>query len=138
MLFLPISRDWLFSRGAQRVYLASAILTYALVATLTGTRLAIAVAGTNALTADARSLVRLILFPEILGTALLWISMWYFWLGFDRSRYLKKALSFVLLFFLAPFGTLFYYFAIYRRHVRNECLTAQPLRSGLEPSGEPR
>lgn len=127
MLFLPISRDWLLSQSAQWVYLACAVLTFALVATLTGTHLAIAVAGANALTADARTLVRLILFPEILGAALLWVSMWYFWFGFDRSHYLKKALSFVLLFFLAPIGTLFYYFVIYRRHVKNACRAVPPV-----------
>ena len=65
---------------------------------------------------QARSLVRFLLFPEILGTALLWIAMWYFWFGFDRSHYLKKAVSFTLLFFLPPIGT-FYYFLTYRHLV---------------------
>lgn len=60
-------------------------------------------------------LVKVILFPEILGAGLLWIAMWYFWFGFDRSYYLLKALSFVLLFFIGPLGTLIYYFVAYRR-----------------------
>jgi len=69
------------------------------------------------LNSQARSLVRFLLFPEILGTALLWIAMWYFWFGFDRSHYLKKAVSFALLFFLPPIGTLLYYFLTYRHLV---------------------
>ena len=99
MLFLPINREWLLSQAAQRIYLGCAVLTFALVATITGTHLAISAAGASALSADARSVVRTILFPEVLGAALLWVSMWYFWFGLDRSHYLKKAFSFVLLFF---------------------------------------
>jgi hypothetical protein len=117
MLFLPINREWLLSQAAQRIYLGCAVLTFALVATITGTHLAISAAGASALSADARSVVRTILFPEILGTALLWVSMWYFWFGLDRSHYLKKAFSFVLLFFFAPIGTVVYYFVSYRRQV---------------------
>lgn len=66
---------------------------------------------------NARTIVKLILFPEILGAGLLWIAMWYFWFGFDRSHYLLRALSFVLLFFMGPIGPLMYYFAAYRRCV---------------------
>lgn len=115
MLFLPISREWLLSRAAQRIYLGCAVLTLGLLATIMGTRLGISAAGAPALSADARSLVRTILFPEIVGAALLWVSMWYFWFGFDRSHYLNRALFFILLFFFPPIGTLTYYFAIYRR-----------------------
>jgi hypothetical protein len=85
--------------------------------------MAISAAGT-ALTPDARSIVKVILFPEILGAAVLWVAMWYFWLGFNRSHYLVKALSFVMLFFFGPLGTLIYYFAAYRRRVMARWLGA--------------
>lgn len=117
MLYLPISRNWLISKTAQRVYLACSALTLALLATSIGVRLALSAAGAVALSSPARSLVRVLLFPEILGSAMLWIAMWYFWFGFDQSHYLKRAGSFALLFFLAPIGTLVYYFLIYRRRV---------------------
>jgi len=117
MLYLPISRGWLLSRNAQHVYLGCAVLTLALIATLVGVRLAMPAAGATALNRQARSVLRLLLLPEILGSGLLWVAMWYFWFSFDRSHYLKKAGSFILLFFLAPFGTLIYYFLAYRQSV---------------------
>ena len=117
VFFLPISREWLMSQAAQRIYLGCAVLTLALLATRIGTHLAISASGATGLSTDARSVVRTILFPEIVGAAMLWVSMWYFWFGFDRSHYLKRAVSFALLFFLPPMGTLFYYFVTYRRQV---------------------
>ncbi len=128
MLFLPISRGWLLSKTARRIYLGCSILTFAFVATLMGTRMAINAARVSELNPSARAVLHFLLLPEILGTALLWIAMWYFWFGFDRSHYLKKAVSFVLLFFLPPLGTLFYYFTIYRRGV----LVAES--SGMNPN----
>src|SRR6478736_1731464 len=115
MLFLPISRSWLFSRIAQRVYLVSALLALAFIATRIGVYTAIAAVGTGALNARAASLVRMLLLPEIFGSAILWIGMWYFWFGFDHSRYLQRTIWFALLFFLVPFSTVCYYFLVYRR-----------------------
>jgi hypothetical protein len=92
------------SRAAQRVYLACAILTLALVATLMGVHVAISVARVRGLTPDSAVIVKILLFPEIIGAALLWIAMWYFWFGFDRSHFLKKAAWFVALFWFAPLG----------------------------------
>ncbi len=120
MLYLPINRSWLFSRTAQRTYFVSALLALALLATLAGVHMAMSAAGTGALTPSAASLVRVLLFPEIVGAAVLWIAMWYLWFGFDRSHYLKKAIWFVFLFFLGPIGTVSYYFAVYRRCVSTE------------------
>jgi hypothetical protein len=117
MLYLPISRSWLLSETARRIYLVSALLALALIATLIGVRTAMAAAGTRALTPSASLVVRILLLPGIVGEALLWAGMWYFWFGFDRSHYLKRAAWFLLLFLLAPFGTIFYYFLVYRRGV---------------------
>lgn len=115
MLFLPISRSWLFSRIAQRVYLVSVLLALAFIATRIGIHIAIAAAGISSLNARAASVVRMLLLPEIFGSAILWIGMWYFWFSFDQSPYLQKTIWFILLFFLVPFSTVGYYFFVYRR-----------------------
>lgn len=117
MLYLPISRGWILSPTAQRIYFASALLALALIATLMGTHMAMSAAGIRALVPPASSVIRTLLYPEVLGAAILWIAMWYFWFGFDRSHYLKKAAWFVCLFLLAPFGTVAYYFVVYRRFI---------------------
>jgi hypothetical protein len=59
-------------------------------------------------------IVRLLLWPGIVGTALLSIAMWYFWLSFDNSGWWKKAIWFLPLYFLLPFGPALYYFFVYR------------------------
>jgi len=118
VLYLPINRNWLLSPIAQSVYLACAIFTFALLATLIGMHWAMATAGATALNENARAVVRFLLFPEIIGAAVLWVAMWYFWFSFDQSHYLKKAVSFFLLFFFAPIGTLIYYFVAYRSAIR--------------------
>jgi len=115
MLYLPISRGWLLSRTAQLIYLVSAALALAFVATLIGVHTAMSAAGSSALTNTAASLVRALLYPEIAGSAVLWVGMWYFWFNFDRSHYLRKAIWFVFLFFFAPLGTVAYHFLVYRR-----------------------
>ena len=123
MLYLPINRSWLFSLTAQRIYFVSALLALALTATLMGVHMAMRVAGTRTLTRDAASVIRALLYPEVLGMAILWAAMWYFWFGFDRSHYFKRTIWFFLLFFVAPFGPLLYYFVVYRRCVS---VQAQP------------
>ena len=91
MLHLPISRSWLVSLTARRVYLACALLTLALIATSIGVHMAMSVAGAGALTPVAATLVKMLLYPEILAAALLWIAMWYFWFGFDASHHSEKS-----------------------------------------------
>jgi hypothetical protein len=130
MLYLPISRSWLVSPAARRIYLLCALLALGLIATEIGVHMAMSAAGTGKLTPAASLFVRTLLYPEIVGTALLWIAMWYFWFGFDSSHHLKKALWFVLLFFLAPFGTLLYYFVVYRRFVSAQALALIPSAPG--------
>ncbi|HXM68225.1 MAG TPA: hypothetical protein VN911_15950 [Candidatus Acidoferrum sp.] len=117
MLYLRISRSWLFSQTAQRIYFTSSLLVFAFIGTLIGVRMALAASGARSLAGPASSVVRMLLYPEVTGVAVLWIGMWYFWFGFDTSHYLKKAVWFVLLGFLAPFGTVLYYFFVYRHLV---------------------
>jgi hypothetical protein len=126
MLYLPVSRSWLFSETARRIYFVSALLALALIATFLGVRMAMAAAGTRALSPSASHIVRMLLFPEIVGEAVLYVGMWYFWFAFDRSHYLKKAVWFVLLFLLAPFGTIFYYFLVYRRGISTDSAEIDP------------
>jgi hypothetical protein len=126
MLYLPINRSWLFSGTARRIYFVSALLALALIATLLGVHMAMAAAGTRALGPSASPVVRMLLFPEITGEAVLWVGMWYFWFGFDRSHYLKKAVWFVLLFLLVPFGTIFCYFLVYRRGISTDPVNINP------------
>lgn len=61
-------------------------------------------------------IVRLLLWPGILGTALLSLAMWNFWYGFDHSGGLKKAIWFLPLYFPLAIGPAFYYFFVYRRN----------------------
>jgi len=86
MLYLPISRSWIISPGAQRVYFCGALLALALIATLLGTHMAMSAAGVRTLSPPASSIVRSALYPEMLGAAVLWAAMWYFRFGFDRSH----------------------------------------------------
>ena len=81
-------------------------------------RLALAAAGAPSLGISpyAALVTRLLLWPGVLGTALLSIAMWYFWFGFDHSGWLKKALWFLPLYFFLPVGPALYYFLVYRRN----------------------
>jgi hypothetical protein len=120
MLYLPISRSWLVSSTAQRIYFVSALLVVALLATLIGVNAALVASGARVLTPTASVLVRVLLFPGIAGEAVLWVAMWYFWFTFDRSHYLKKAVWFFFLSLVAPFGTIAYYLFVYRRRILAE------------------
>jgi hypothetical protein len=116
MLYLPITRSWLVSRTARRIYVACAVLSLALAATIIAVHSAMSAAGVTALTPTAAAVVRLLLLPEIAGAALLWVAMWYFWFSVDRGHFLKKASWFVALFFFAPLGPALYYFFVFRRY----------------------
>jgi hypothetical protein len=112
MMYVSISRDWLFSPTARRVYLICAILNLALLATRMGIALAMVAAGVSTLPSGARLLVRALLFPEIVGSAVLFVGMSYCWLGLGGS-YKKKVLWFILLnLFLLTVPI--YYFSVYR------------------------
>lgn len=118
MMYVSISRSWLFSRTAQRVYLLCALLNLALLATRIGIAAAMAAAGFAALTPTALLLVKGFLFPEIVGSSVLFVGMSYCWLGLAGSTG-KKVLWFVLLgFFLIT--TPVYYFAVYRAMALHE------------------
>jgi hypothetical protein len=120
MLYLPISRSWMISRAAQRVYLVTAILNLALLATWIGVLAATLGSGYFVLPQSTALLINLMFLPEILGTAVLLVGMAYFFCGFDRSSEGKRALWFLLLYFLNFLVLPFYYFLIYRSLVKTE------------------
>jgi hypothetical protein len=113
MMYVRISRNWLFSRTAQRVYLLCAVLNLALLATQIGIGVAIVSAGVSTLSPTAVLLVKAFLFPEIVGSAVLFVGMSYCWLGFKGS-YAKKGFWIVFVKFCS-ITALAYYFAVYRR-----------------------
>jgi hypothetical protein len=117
MFHLPITKSWILSPLASRIYLVCALLAVALFGTLIAAFLAIRVSGLRSL-ADVPSallLVKVLILPEVFGTATLSIAMWYFWFTFDRSSWLKKALWFSPLYFLPTIGPALYYLFVYRR-----------------------
>lgn len=112
MMYVRISRNWLFSPTAQRIYLLCAILNLALLAT----RLGIATAGVSTMSRTTVLLLKGFLFLEILGSAVLFVGMSYCWLGFKGS-YAKKGFWIVFVKFCL-ITALVYYFAVYRRTAR--------------------
>jgi len=119
MLLLPIARTWMDSRAARCVYLACSVLALALSGTLVGIRAAQAVVGSHTLPPATAALLRLVLIPEVIGSALLWVAMLYFWFNFDQSSWLKRALWFPLIFFFIPLALALYHFFVYRKWTRS-------------------
>ena len=118
MLYLPIKKTWIISRVARRVYFVCALAAFSFFGVLVASVAAFRASGhasPEGIEFAAFS-VRLLLWPGLIGTALLSVAMWYFWLGFDNSGWLKKAIWIVPLYFLLPFGPAFYYFFVYCRN----------------------
>jgi hypothetical protein len=134
MLILPISRSWMNSRAARRLYFACSLLALALTGTLMGVRGAQGAIGTHTLPPATAALLRLVLIPEVIGTALLWVAMLYFWFSFDPSSWLKRALWFPFIFFLLPAALALYQFFVYRKWARSdsEAPTREPSVTRLE------
>lgn len=124
MMILPIPRSWILSRTAERIYLYCAILSMALSGTWIGTRAAQIFAGKPTLSPGTATALLLILFAEVVGAALLWVAMQYFWFGFDHSSWLMRAFWFLVLWSVLPLFWALYYFFVYRKE-----LGAQRMRS---------
>jgi hypothetical protein len=110
----------MFSRTAQRVYFVCVLLDLALLATRVGIITASNVARVSGYPPGTVLLLRVLLFPEVMGSALLLVGMSYCWFGFDRTRYKKRVLWYFLvsLFTLVTMPT--YYFFVYRRLAASE------------------
>jgi hypothetical protein len=123
---LLISKSWILSKTAQRVYLWCAILTLAEFGLVIAVQAAITAAEARELTGIARAVVQVLVVPAVTGTAVLLVAMWYFWFGYDRSHWLKKALWFLLLGLLAPIGAVLYFFFVYRHSpALGECVISE-------------
>ena len=118
MLYLPIKRSWIVSRFAQRLYFGCALTNLYLFAVLVGTQTALAESSVSSLNESPAAvlLVKILLWPGVLGTGLLAVAMWYFWFTFDQSHWMKKACWFVVLFLGLTLGPMLYYFFAYRRN----------------------
>jgi hypothetical protein len=116
MLYLPISRAWMVSPGAQRLYLLCALANLSFIAVLIGTLIAMAASDVFFLTDPAAiRLVRVLLWPGIVGSGTLAVAMWYFWYSFDQSGWIPKTIWFFVLILGRSVGPLIYYFFVYRR-----------------------
>ena len=134
MLYLPITRSWICSRSAKRVYFWCALANIYLFAVLIGARIAFEVSTKQVKSADAANvLVRALLWPGVLGTALLAVAMWYFWFTFDPSHAMTKAFWLPVLFLSLTLGPLLYYFFSYRKRVD----VGGDDRASFVPSGGP-
>ena len=116
MLYFPITKSWIVSRAARAVHLVCALLAFALFGALFAIVLAMSFSEVRSLSPFplAMGIARVVLLPGILGTAILTVAMWYFWFGFDKSPWIRKAFWFLPLYFLLPIGPAFYYFFVYR------------------------
>jgi len=112
-----ISRSWLVSVTARRVYLAAAFLTMLLAASWLGIQLALASSGETweAVPDTIAAMMRFLLFAGVIGTATLWIAMIYYLFSFDRSSALKRTVWAVCFWLFGPISSLLYHFFVYRR-----------------------
>jgi hypothetical protein len=118
MLYLPISQSWMVSRRARRTYFICALSSLYLLGTAIAIHSAVLSASFSLrsnLPPATVLLIQILVWPGVIGTAILWVAMWYFWFSFDASGYFKKTVWCFLLYFLALFAQAFYYFFVYRR-----------------------
>jgi hypothetical protein len=94
MLYLPINKDWIVSPIARRIYFICALLAIALFGTLFSAIAALIASGTRSFADVPAAMfdVKALVLPEVLGTAVLSVAMWYFWFSFDRASWVRKAL----------------------------------------------
>ena len=84
MLYLPITDSWILSPLARRVYCACAIASLMFFVSSVGLRVEVDINGPQWLTRSPLALVvGGLLWGGILGSALLWVALWYFWFSFD-------------------------------------------------------
>jgi hypothetical protein len=124
VIYVSISRNWIFSRGAQRVYFVCVLLDLALLATRIGIIAAMAVAEVSKLPPVTLLIVRVLLFPEVVGSAVLLVGMSYCWFGFHRARSRKRVLWYVLVSLFTLLTMPIYYFFVYRRLASEETVLA--------------
>jgi hypothetical protein len=113
---LHVSESWLISTTAKRVYVAAALLTvffFALLLTIIF--VAIAEAGSLPQLPLLAVFLRGLLFLGVLGNAVLWVGMWYFWFRYHPNDGMSKALWAGLFLILGSIGSLIYFLLVYLR-----------------------
>jgi hypothetical protein len=103
--------DWIVSRQAARLFLVSVPFILALTPFLFGwvnfTRMTIwmqIAGGVVGVTGPIASFF-------------LWLGMWRYWMRLDRSKALRKRMWFVILLIGFEYGSVLYYFCVYRPQV---------------------
>lgn len=125
----------MLSSLAANVYFASAVLTAVLIGLVTGIRISLAL--TSRTWVDVpRSLVAaagFVLLLGVVGAAVLWVAMLYFWYGYDQRSDNARAFSLICLFGLGPIASLVYYFTVYRPRTRSLTTGAQCATTASNP-----
>ena len=132
MLYLSISKGWMASHTARRVYFVCAFSLIYLFASVFAVAL---FAVRFRFASDV--LLEILIWPGVIGTAILWVAMWYFWFSFDSSSWGKKAVWCFLLYLFAPYAQPLYYLLVYRRSalVKSGATDLQPpVQSKLLPT----
>lgn len=115
-LALHITDSWLTSPVARRIYFVSAILTIFLVGMVLAIVLgAFAAGGTLESSPVLELILRTLLFPGVLGAAVLWIAMWYFWSRHHSGENTAKVPWAIIIWLLGPIGALLYFKFFYLR-----------------------
>jgi hypothetical protein len=111
-----VSDSWLISPIAKKVYFVSALLTIYVIGLLSAIIAATFFAeGTLVQSPLLASVLKMLLFPGVLGTAALWIGMLYFWYQHHPSQSTTKPLWAAALWLLGPVGALLYFKLVYLR-----------------------
>jgi hypothetical protein len=132
---LYITRDWLTSDTARAVFLVSAVFSAFFFIGVLGLGVAFATSslgeGTLLHSPSVTTVIWLLLFPGVLGTAIIWVAMWYFWFIFHPAERISSSLWFVVL-WLGPPGALVYFFCVYLRSARLQLAGQQQVVSGVQ------
>lgn len=114
---IQIPQKWLISQAAQRVYFVAAGFLGTCLLFIMGDVIWIASAGGGVQSARiADTIFVALLVPGILGTSVLNVAMWYFWLRCHSDETHSKGLWLLVLWLLSPIGALFYFLFFYRKH----------------------
>ena len=118
--YVFISRSWIISTRAKRLYLICTILTAVMFVTIFALQAAMILADIPVeQSLVVRTLAFLILLSGAFGTATLWVAMWYHWFGYNRDSEMSKSFWLSGFIFFGPLASIFYYFFPYRRSLHS-------------------
>ncbi len=113
---VQLSESWLVSAAARRVYVASAALSVFLAGMICTRQLgAFAAGGTLVESPALATALWALIFPGVLGTAVLWVAMWYFCLRCHQNNGVGRGIWMIVLWLLGPIGAFVYFLAVYLR-----------------------